>query len=227
MKIKPVTILLVAAFVIFILLLSRSSREHLTGATIPTVDDALAYPNTPGSQTFDEWFVPNFPQGGFDSTTYIQIAKATLWFVVGYSANYAKASAPLSKNDFYNDFLPVYNAEWSGMAQNGVVAPGTTGPLGDTSTFVNNVYANLVYIYYYGPKSATPYVAPPPPPPAPAPAPTPAPAPAPAPSTTTPTAAPPAASSSPNQPLTFYVPQPCKTEYKSVPGGSVELRCFD
>jgi hypothetical protein len=42
-------------------------------------------------------------------------------------------------------------------------------------------------------------------------------------STVTTTASP----SSPNQPLTFYIPQPCKNEYKSIPGGSLEMRCFN
>jgi hypothetical protein len=216
------TILGVAVVVIILVLMTRNVREHLTGQTIPSLTDALQYPNTPGSVTFDTWFVPNFPQGGFDTVTYLQIAKATLWFVWAYSNNYAAASAPLSKDDFYKDFLPVYNAEWTVMAENGVPAPGTTGLLADTSTFPNNAYADLVYIYYYGPASKTPYVAPSgslaPLPKPPAATPT---------SSMTNTAAPPAASSSPNQPLTFYIPQPCKDGYKSFPGGTVDLRCFD
>jgi len=213
------TILGVAVVFIILVLMTRNVREHLTGQTIPSLTDALEYPNTPGSVTFDTWFVPNFPQGSLDTVTYVQVAKATLWFVWAYSTKYAAASSPLSKDDFYKDFLPVYNAEWTVMAQNGVPAPGTTGPLADTSTFPNNAYADLVYIYYYGPASKTPYVPPV--------SGSSAPAPTPAPSSTTTTAAPPAASSSPNQPLTFYIPQPCKNGYKSVPGGTVDLRCFD
>lgn len=219
------TILGVAVVIILLVLMNRNMREHLTGQTIPSLTDALEYPYTPGSTTFDAWFVPNFPQGGFDTVTYLQIAKATLWFVWAYSPKYAAAAAPLSKNDFYTDFLPVYNAEWNVMAQNGVPAPGTTGPLADTSTFPNNAYADLVYIYYYGPSSKTPYV-----PPkgslAPITKPTSEPTPAGASSmmsSTTTTSK----SGSPGQPYTFYVPQPCKSEYKSVPGGTVDLKCFN
>jgi hypothetical protein len=219
------TILGVAVVVIILVLMTRNMREHLTGQTPPSLTDALEYPNTPGSAIFDAWFVPNFPQGGFDTVTYVQIAKATLWLVWAYGPKYAAATAPLSKDDFYKDFLPVYNAEWNVMAQNGVPAPGTTGPLADTSTLPNNSYANLVYIYYYGPASKTPYVAPTPGSLAPLPKP-----PAPTPTTSSSmmnSTAPPAASSSPNQPLTFYLPQPCKNGYKSFPGGTVDLRCFD
>jgi hypothetical protein len=219
MKIDTWMIFAVAIVLIMLVLMTRNVREHLTGQTIPSLTDALEYPNTPGSVTFDTWFVPNFPQGGFDTVTYVQIAKATLWFVWAYSSKYTAASAPLSKDDFYTDFLPVYNAEWNVMAQNGVPAPGTTGPLADTTTFPNNAYADLVYTYYYGPASKTPYVPPV--------SGSSAPAPTPAPSSSITTAAPPAASSSPNQPLTFYIPQPCKNGYKSVPGGTVDVRCFD
>ena len=219
------TILGVAVVIILLVLMNRNMREHLTGQTPPSLTDALEYPDTPGSTIFDAWFVPNFPQGGFDTVTYVQIAKATLWLVWAYGPNYAKATAPLSKNDFYIDFLPVYNAEWNVMAQNGVPAPGTTGPLTDPSAFANNAYADLVYIYYYGPSSKTPYV-----PPKgslvpitkPTPEPTPAGASSMMSSTTTTSK-----SGSPGQPYTFYVPQPCKSEYKSVPGGTVDLKCFN
>jgi hypothetical protein len=220
------TILGVAVVIVLLILMSRNVREHLTGQTIPSLTDALEYPNTPGSAIFDAWFVPNFPQGSLDTVTYVQVAKATLWFVWAYSTKYAAASAPLSKDDFYKDFLPVYNAEWNVMAQNGVPAPGTTGPLADTSTFPDNAYADLVYIYYYGPSSKTPYIAPPTgalsPISKPSSEPTPAGASSMMSSTTTTSK-----SGSPGQPYTFYVPQPCKSEYKSVPGGTVDLKCFN
>ncbi len=204
--------------------MTRNVREHLTGQTIPSLTDALEYPDTPGSATFDAWFVPNFPQGTMDTVVYVQVAKATLWFVWAYSPKYAAATAPLSKDDFYKDFLPVYNAELAVMDQNSIPAPGAVA-VTDPTTFANNAYADLVYVYYYGPTSKTPYVAPP----------TGELAPISKPPAATPTTsssimnsvAPPAASSSPNQPLTFYIPQPCKDAYKSFPGGTVDLRCFD
>ena len=220
------TILGVAVVIILLVLMNRNTREHLTGQTIPSLTDALEYPYTPGSTTFDTWFVPNFPQGGIDTVTYVQIAKATLWFVWAYGPKYSAATAPLSKNDFYTDFLPVYNAELAVMIQNGVPAPGAVA-VTDPATLANSAYADLVYIYYYGPASKTPYV-----PPAtpgslapiskPKPEPTPAGASSMMSSTTTTSK-----SGSPGQPYTFYVPQPCKSEYKSVPGGTVDLKCFD
>jgi hypothetical protein len=215
--------------VLVLLFIVKPTREHLTGVTIPSASDAVAYPNSPGSTTFDEWFIPNFPQGGMDTATYLQTAKATLWFVQGYGANYTKATAPLSTTDFYKDFMPIYNTELVAMYDNQVPAP-TAVPATDPSQLASNDYANAVYAYYYGPKSKTPYSAPSSSlsPIAPKPASlAPKPSPAPSQSTMAANSAPPASSSSPNQPLTFYIPQPCKTEYKSFPGGSVELRCFD
>ncbi len=203
---------------IFLIYMTCNVREHLTGQVLFTPTDAVGYPNTPGSTTFDEWFVTYYPQAGTDPTLYMQIAKATLWFVIEYSPNYAKATAPLSKDDFYNDFLPVYNNGLTVLAENGVPTPGTSGSSVSNPSFLQGLlYPEGVYDYYYGLKSKTPYVAPMSGKSAPT-APTP---------TFGTSAAPPASSSSPNQPLTFYVPQPCKSEYKNVPGGSIEVRCFD
>lgn len=227
MKKQDMILLGIACLAILIIYMNCRVREHLTGQVLFTPTDATGYPNTAGSTTFDDWFVPAFPQGTTDSTTYMQIAKATLWFVIEYSPNYAKATAPLSKDDFYKDFLTVYNNTIVVLADNGVPGPGASF-VNDPTQFSGNTYAGLVYDYYYGPKSKTPYastlapIAPPPKPPAPS---SPAPV-APSPTFGT-SAAPPAASSSPNQPLTFYLPQPCKSEYKNVPGGSLEVRCFN
>lgn len=110
--------------------------------------------------------------------------------------------------------------------------PGATADLlwTDAGSGANLYKSNIIWAYFYGACAApvqgglSPIKKPSAPSmsggAAPAPAPTSS-------SSSTTTSAPPAASSSPNQPLTFYVPQPCKQEYKSVPGGSVELRCFD
>ena len=220
--VKDKWILLGILAVVVLLFIVNPTREHLTGPSIPSANDAIAYPNTPGSTAFDEWFITNFPQGGMDSTTYVQTARATLWFTYAYGPNYTKATAPMSATDFYKDFMPVYNTQLTVMVENRVPVPGAT-PVTDPSQLTYNGYANLVYAYYYGPKSKTPYSAP---------SNTlspiaPKPSPAASSSTMAANSAPPASSSSPNQPLTFYIPQPCKTEYKSVPGGSVELRCFD
>jgi len=222
MKKMDMILLGIVCVVALLIYINRNVREHLTGQFIPSPTDATGYPSTPGSTTFDNWFVPAYPQGSTDPTTYMQIAKATLWFVIEYSPNYAKATVPLSKDDFYTDFLPVYNNTIVVLADNVIPAPGASF-VNDPTLLASNAYAGLVYDYYYGPKSKTPYVAPPAtlgpiaPPPKPV-APTP---------TFGTSAAPPASSSSPNQPLTFYVPQPCKSEYKNVPGGSIEIRCFD
>uniref|UniRef100_A0A6C0EQS6 Uncharacterized protein n=1 Tax=viral metagenome TaxID=1070528 RepID=A0A6C0EQS6_9ZZZZ len=34
-------------------------------------------------------------------------------------------------------------------------------------------------------------------------------------------------SSSKQQPLTMYIPQPCSASFKSIPGGAVDIHCFD
>jgi len=183
------------------------------------------------------WLATNFPtesNPGF-----------VAWLLMTYSMNSGVAvtgTPPMVTNtgipfptDGTSEFLKNYATALTKWDPNPTINgpnPGATADLlwNDAST-LNAYRSNIVWAYFYGACAApvqgglSPIKKPSAPSMSGGAASAPAPAPTSSPSTST--SAPPAASSSPNQPLTFYVPQPCKQEYKSVPGGSVELRCFD
>ena len=209
--------LLVGIVVVVILFfVLRNTREHLTGQAIPTVDDVLGYPGTPGAMQFVQWMLKNSPMpSGMNPDAYSGLTRLYIQFVYGYGANYSSAAAPLSRPDFNKDFVGPYNTQIAFLVGTGL--PGSTNlPAATTpDAFTGNPYADIVYQYYYGPSSATPYVAPPPPPPS---TPTPPPPAPPTPS--------PAASMVPSQSSPADVPSPCQAGLKSIPGGSMEFKCF-
>ena len=206
---KRNTWILVGIVVVILLFLShRITREHLTGQPVPTMTDVSSALNgvmTPVYTEITVWLLGYYP-----SATPQENLTSLIYFVL-YGPNYIKASAPLSRSDFNSDFINIYN---TGAPQFSVPAP--LSPLA-ASDLNGNPWADIVYNYYYGPKSVTPYVAPtstagtlsPP---------TPTPPPPAGPS--------PAGSNVPSQSTPADVPSPCHAGLKSIPGGSMEFKCF-
>jgi hypothetical protein len=238
MKIEPWMILGVAVVAILLILMTRKFQEHLTGQTIFTPQDlqdiATGNQNSQVAVKYGQWVATNWPILLGNVQAVDILADYISFYGSTYTSN-TSIPAPIGTTD---DFLTQYAAALNKQPQyNNTVTvqllkDDMNIPAGGKDLFLSNV----VYDWFYGPKSPTPYISPmsggsaKPTPMSGGAVPSSTPAPAPAPSSTpssTTSAGPPAASSSPNQPLTFYVPQPCKKEYKSIPGGSVELRCFD
>lgn len=238
MKIEPWMILGVAVVVIILILMTRKFQEHLTGQTVFTAQDlqdiATGNQNSQVVVKYGQWVATNWPILLGNVQAVDILADYISFYGSTYTSN-TSIPAPIGTTD---DFLTQYAAALNKQPQyNNTVTvqllkDDMNIPAGGKDLFLSNV----VYDWFYGPKSPTSYISPmaggsaKPTPMSGGAVPSSTPAPAPAPSSTpssTTSAGPPAASSSPNQPLTFYVPQPCKQEYKSIPGGSVELRCFD
>lgn len=180
---------------------------------------------TPNASAFQNWFWNTYPNIAKYDTSITSIAQNL--------AAYAKL-APQSMsgapdlNDFYEQLAtalsagkdPMFARKPEDVAKSYVI----TNPSQDST----GIYANVIYSYYFGnTPPATAYVPPASPAPAPAPAPATKPTPSPAPAPTPSPAPTPAPSSSSTQPMPLSIPSPCTPAYKSIPGGSIEFKCFN
>lgn len=222
---KTEWILLGVGLLILLFFVLRTTREGLTGQTVFTAQDlqdiASGNQNSQVVVKYGQWVATNWPNLLGNVQAVDMLAVYISFYGSTYTSN-TSIPAPIGKTD---DFLTQYAAALNKQPQyNNTVTvqllkDDMNIPAGGKDLFLSNV----VYDWFYGPKSPTPYVAPmsggaakPSPMSGSAATPSssssaPAPAPAPTPSTST----------------TVSVPSPCHAGLQSIPGGSMEFKCFN
>lgn len=205
---------LLAVAVLAFVWYSGGMREMFT-AINPALskDDANSIDMSPQNTTgnaasFQQWVWKTYPNIAKYDTMIPAMASNVAAYGNVVMSNMQSGTPAL--NDFYTQLsTALQNPPFQTFTPQDVATSyGITDPSKDT----NRIYANAIYNYYFGnPPTPTPYVPPTPPPAAPA---------APKPSAPTP------ATSSSTQPMTVGIPAPCRPQYKSIPGGSMEFKCF-
>lgn len=228
MKIKQRDWIIIAVLVVVVALVWRSGgfRERFTSVN-PMLSDADAQSiefnprNTSGNAaTFQQWFWNTYPN----------VAKydMSISTIADNMAKYAKlapdsVSGAPELNDFYTQLASALSSGVSSMFAKTPQQIATSYAITDPSQDTTGIYANVIYKYYFGTTpAATPYV---PPKPSPMSGISTAPKPSPMDAKTNPAPSP--ASSSSTQPMTVGIPSPCRPSYKSIPGGSMEFKCYD
>jgi hypothetical protein len=169
--------------------------------------------------TFQQWFWNAYP-----SVAKYDMSIST---IADNLAAYAKiapdsVSGAPALNDFYTQLASALSTGKPSMFAKTPQDIATSYAITDPSKDTTGIYANVIYSYYFGNTPApTPYVPPTPPSIS---------GTASTPKTSSPISAstnPSPASSSSTQPMTIGVPSPCRNSYKSIPGGSMEFKCFN
>lgn len=221
MKLKRGEWTLLVIFVVVLALIWSSGgfREMFT-AINPALskDDVNSIDMSPQNTTgnaasFQQWVWKTYPNIAKYDTMIPAMASNVAAYGNVVMSNMQSGTPAL--NDFYTQLsTALQNPPFQTFTPQDVA---TSYAITDPSKDTNRIYANAIYNYYFGnPPTPTPYVPPTPPPAAPPVAPPP-----PKPSAPTP------AASSSTQPMTLSVPSPCRPQYKSIPGGSMEFKCFN
>jgi hypothetical protein len=192
-------ILILAVVGVFALVwVSGGIREGFTQVPVVTKSDISAAGNPQSGSPALQQLV-SWLNTNAPSLTGDFISNTVMYFYI-FGTQYSSVSSPPSFDDFFNMFA------------NGYTAYGMSGVTGDNlkKSYIarGDAISDAIYKYYFGTSMPTP----------------PSTKPSPIAAKTNPSPMP--ASSSSTQPKTVGVPSPCRPSYKSIPGGSMEFKCF-